>query len=67
MHVITWSSVLTSFQMAVACFSTRSASLREVLYFLCAGVFLSGGNVMGREIAQMALMNPPFAHRATAG
>lgn len=37
------------------------------VYFLPAGVFLSGGSVTDRETAQMVPMNPPFARRAIAG
>lgn len=42
------------------------ALLRGVVYFLRAGVFLSGGNVMDRKTAWMVPMNPPLAHRAYA-
>lgn len=67
MYVIIWSSVLIFFQMVVVCFFIRSVSLREVFYFFCVGVFLFGGNVMGREIVQMVLMNLLFVYRVIVG
>lgn len=44
-----------------------SALLREGVYCLRAGVFLSGGNVTGRKTAWMVPMSPPSARSATAG
>lgn len=42
------------------------ALLREVVYFLHAGVFLYGGNVTDRKTAWMVPMNPLLANHATA-
>lgn len=39
----------------------------EIWYSVCAGVFLSGGNVMDRETALMAPMSRSCALSATAG
>lgn len=37
-------------------------ALANYILFFLIGVFLSGGNVMDREIARMVLMNPLLVH-----